>query len=175
MWLVYGVWTWFVVSTFYKWYYFGDLAAANHIVPALLLVCIVHGGALLYRKYIKKPEITIKNNETDKDIIQNSRANDSSLEDRLSEERVYAAVAEEVKSEKIRAGLMAKAVAEADGNKDREMALYIKYRVQSIKDERDVAERQARYEEKKEHFEQAAKNLAEAEKELLERQTRQNN
>ena len=161
MWLVYGAWAWLVITTLVKWSNQGDVAAANHFIPGLVIALVIHGGVLLYLKN-KRPEEQPKKQPAHQEAHMEAEP-DSSIEQRIFEESLYAVVAEEIQNNQIRDGLMAKALAEADGNKDRERSLYIKYRIQSIKDEIELAERQARYEEKREHFEQAAKNLAESE------------
>ena len=54
---------------------------------------------------------------------------------RKQEESVYEFIAEEMEKDIIRKGLMVKALAESDGNKERAEGAYIKLRFQSIKDE----------------------------------------
>jgi hypothetical protein len=62
-------------------------------------------------------------------------------EERLSEIELYDAVAEEmVNGEQVR-GLWFKAVADAEGDEEKAKPLYVKYRVQMIKDEITVSER----------------------------------
>ena len=62
---------------------------------------------------------------------------------RLMEEQLYEVVADEIKNRQIREGLMAKALAETAGNMEQAQALYIKYRVQSIIDESNLAKAEA--------------------------------
>jgi hypothetical protein len=59
---------------------------------------------------------------------------------RLSEERLYKFVLDEINIGDIRDGLWAKALAFSDGNEGKTESLYIQYRVQSIKDEFEVLE-----------------------------------
>ncbi|WP_207061777.1 hypothetical protein [Motiliproteus sp. SC1-56] len=68
------------------------------------------------------------------------KANDvHSAEQRLSEEQLYDFVAEELAQGEKRTGLWLKALENSEGIEDRAKALYIKYRVQSLKDEILVA------------------------------------
>lgn len=57
---------------------------------------------------------------------------------RLFEEYLYSLVHEEVKSDTIRPGLMAKAQAEAMGDEGKAKAIYLKLRVESMRDEASV-------------------------------------
>jgi len=57
---------------------------------------------------------------------------------RLSEESMYEYVIEEISENKIRTGLWAKAIAHSEGNEQHAKSLYIKYRVQSLKDEMEL-------------------------------------
>jgi hypothetical protein len=58
---------------------------------------------------------------------------------RLHEESLYEKVSQELKQGMRREGLWAKALADSDGVEERVKALYIKYRVQSIKDETEIS------------------------------------
>jgi hypothetical protein len=60
---------------------------------------------------------------------------------RIIDEQLYAYVYDEMESGDIRRGIWAKATADAEGAQGKVEALYIKYRVQSIKDEANVLER----------------------------------
>ena len=68
--------------------------------------------------------------------------------DRLAEEQLYQLVVDEIKRDEKREGLWAKALVEAEGDKEKTQALYIKLRVQSLKDELEYAEH-AQHEEAK--------------------------
>lgn len=57
---------------------------------------------------------------------------------RLVEEQLYGHVAQELKRGIRREGLWAKALADSDGNDEKAKALYLKYRVQSIRDESEI-------------------------------------
>ncbi len=57
---------------------------------------------------------------------------------RLTEEKIYAQVAEEIQTGILRNGLWAKAIAEAELNEEKAKAIYIKLRVQSIIDEANI-------------------------------------
>ena len=59
---------------------------------------------------------------------------------RLMEEQLYSAVADEIKNNVIREGLMAKALVEASGNEDQARRLYMQYRIQSMLDEAAIKE-----------------------------------
>jgi len=59
---------------------------------------------------------------------------------RLQEEQLYEQVIQELSQGEKRAGLWAKALADSDGSEQRAESLYIRYRVQSIKDEIDIME-----------------------------------
>ena len=54
---------------------------------------------------------------------------------RLEEEKLYEAVVQELEKGLRRDGLWAKALANSNGNEEKVKALYIQYRIQSIKDE----------------------------------------
>ncbi len=59
---------------------------------------------------------------------------------RLIDEQLYAQVATELSTDDIKIGLWTKATAEANGNESRIKSLYIKYRVQAIKDETKLSD-----------------------------------
>jgi hypothetical protein len=58
-------------------------------------------------------------------------------ESRLEEELMYKHILEEMEANIVREGLYAKALANSDGDESKAKALYMKYRVQSIKDTLD--------------------------------------
>ena len=66
---------------------------------------------------------------------------------RLLEEQLYEQVVGELYQGKKRDGLWAKAMANSDGLEEKAKSLYIKYRVQSIKDEAEITEAVAEKEE----------------------------
>jgi len=70
-------------------------------------------------------------------IFKNYKAHSSAS--RLSEELLYEQVLAEIDSGVFREGLRAKALADAGGDSKKTRALYIKYRVQSIRDEVELA------------------------------------
>lgn len=57
---------------------------------------------------------------------------------RLQEEQLYEQVIEELSKDEKRPGLWAKALADCDGSEQKAESLYIRYRVQSIKDEIEI-------------------------------------
>jgi len=59
---------------------------------------------------------------------------------RLLEEQLYEQVVQELSNGQRRDGLWAKALANSDGLEEKAKALYIRYRVQSIKDEIEIHE-----------------------------------
>jgi septal ring factor EnvC (AmiA/AmiB activator) len=59
--------------------------------------------------------------------------------DRIKEEKLYEIVADEIRTGQMRDGLWAKAVADTAGNLDQAKATYINLRVQSLKDEDEIA------------------------------------
>ena len=63
----------------------------------------------------------------------------SSPAGRLLEEQLYEQVVQEISQGQKRDGLWAKALSNSDGIEDKAKALYIKYRVQSIKDENELS------------------------------------
>lgn len=63
-----------------------------------------------------------------------------SSEPELTEESLYQDVMAELDSGDIQAGLMAKAIEDSDGDENKAEELYIKYRVQSIRDENQLPE-----------------------------------
>jgi hypothetical protein len=62
-----------------------------------------------------------------------------SAANRLLEERLYEQVVGELANGVRRDGLWAKAIALSDGSTERAKALYIQFRVQSLKDEQEIA------------------------------------
>lgn len=69
-------------------------------------------------------------------IFKNYKAHSSAS--RLSEELLYEQVLAEIDSGVFREGLRAKALANAGGDSQKTRALYIQYRVQSIRDEAEL-------------------------------------
>ena len=67
-----------------------------------------------------------------------AKAKTISAIDRLLEEQMFEAAVSEFKSGEIREGLMAKALTETEGDTKKAEALYLKLRVQSLKDEANV-------------------------------------
>ncbi len=63
----------------------------------------------------------------------------ASPESRLFEEQIYAQVVEELAQGRRRDGLWAKALADSKSQEEIAKSLYIRYRVQSIKDEIEIA------------------------------------
>jgi len=59
----------------------------------------------------------------------------TTIESRRYEEKLYEVALEEVEVGEVRKGLYAKAVAKADGNKEKANGIYLKLRVQSIIDD----------------------------------------
>lgn len=66
---------------------------------------------------------------------------------RLLEEQLYEQVVMELSQGQRRNGLWAKAIASSDGSEEKAKSLYIEYRVQSIKDEAEIAGAVAEQEE----------------------------
>jgi len=60
--------------------------------------------------------------------------------DRLSEEKLYEQVAQELKAGKKREGIWVKAMAKSGGDLNKAESMYIELRVQSIKDEYTIQE-----------------------------------
>ena len=71
----------------------------------------------------------------------------SSAAARLLEEQLYERVVVELSQGQRRDGLWAKALADSDGSEEKAKSLYIRYRVQSIKDESEIAKEVAEQEE----------------------------
>ena len=67
---------------------------------------------------------------------------------RLIERDIYQSVMEEIKSKKRHDGIWGQALAETEGNENKAKALYIKLRVESIKDEMELFKKEL---EKKTH------------------------
>lgn len=67
------------------------------------------------------------------------KAKQIAIVNRLVEEKIYEQVFREIESGLRRDGLWAKALQESRGNEQEAKALYIKFRVQSIKDEAEIA------------------------------------
>jgi len=72
------------------------------------------------------------------------KRNPQSVQDRLAEEQLYESVAQELANGVRREGLWVKAIAKSEGDSDKTKALYIQYRVQSIKDDMEMADAAAR-------------------------------
>jgi hypothetical protein len=68
--------------------------------------------------------------------------------DRLSEERLYEQVAQELKAGKKREGIWVKAMAKSGGSLNKAEALYIEFRVQAIKDDNNLASVQSKLKQK---------------------------
>lgn len=62
----------------------------------------------------------------------------------IEDEDDYAAVVEELRQRIRREGIWARAVAESDGDMSKAQARYIKYRVETLKEERRLKEEEAR-------------------------------
>ena len=76
---------------------------------------------------------------------------------RQMEEELYRVVADELKNDIIREGLMAKALVQSSGNKEQARLLYMQYRIQSIIDEvsvREAEEERAAAENKRRRLEE---------------------
>lgn len=93
--------------------------------------------------------------------------------DRLAEEQLYETVALEIKNHELREGLWAKALAEAKGDQDQAKGVYIKLRVQSLKDEFVVAGQIHQEALKEEERQKEIARLAEEEKIKREAQEKQ--
>ena len=63
------------------------------------------------------------------------KVNKNKIESRRYEERLYEVALDEVESGQVRKGLYAKALAKADGDKDKAGGVYLKFRVQSLMDD----------------------------------------
>ncbi len=90
--------------------------------------------------------------------------NNFSKEQRKKDELLYTVVTEEIERNEIHKALWTKSVADSDNNKERAQALYIKYRVQKLKDEISDQEEEQRATEKVEKtveskLRKASKNL----------------
>tara|TARA_Y100001934_G_scaffold51680_1_gene63151 strand:+ start:6928 stop:7314 length:387 start_codon:yes stop_codon:yes gene_type:complete len=62
-----------------------------------------------------------------------------SAQARMEEERFYAKVIEEYENGVVRHGLYAKAIEKSSGNPEKTKALYIQFRVRSLKDESELS------------------------------------
>lgn len=76
-------------------------------------------------------------------------AKKTAIVNRLVEEKIYEQVLREIESGLRRDGLWAKALQESRGNEQEAKALYIKFRVQSIKDEAEIAQTLSNAQEEK--------------------------
>jgi len=59
---------------------------------------------------------------------------------RLLEEQLFEQVAQELSKGEMRVGLWTQALANSNGDEEKAKAIYIQYRVQSIKDEKEILE-----------------------------------
>ena len=80
--------------------------------------------------------------------------------DRLTEERLYEVVGQEIKNDDLREGLWVKAFAEAGGDKDKAKARYIDLRIQSLKDEMHVQQELHQQELKKRDLSEKAEKAS---------------
>lgn len=78
--------------------------------------------------------------------------NFSSKEQRKVEEQLYSAVAEEIDRNEIHKALWTRALADSNNDKQKAQALYIKYRVQKLKDE--ISDQQEAQKEERKRIEQ---------------------
>jgi hypothetical protein len=83
--------------------------------------------------------------------------------DRLSEEKLYEQVAQELKAGKKREGIWVKAMAKSGGDLNKAEALYIELRVQAIKDEASLAKAQNKLKEELEENQRSARKQREME------------
>ena len=106
---------------------------------------------------------------------ENSKA--EAAAERLHEQQLYERVAEEIASGVRVTGLWLKALADAAGNETEGKALYVKYRVQAIKDEIELSEYVGRREEedRKANEKRATGQKAKAEKERAKREKEDRN
>lgn len=146
MWVVYGAWAWLVVSSLVIFNTRGDIAAANHALPGIILVLLLHGGVWLYTR--NKRSTPIQKHAAEPAVP-------------LIDDTIYDQIASEMSTGDINGGLMARAIAEADGDKDRTQAIYIKLRAAAIAKELE----QARHDD-------AEKRIEESRAELLKGMTR---
>ena len=72
------------------------------------------------------------------DILNDLKRKIKGTRGRLIERDIYQSVMEEIKSKKRHDGIWGQALAETEGNEKKANALYIKLRVQSVKDELEV-------------------------------------
>jgi hypothetical protein len=160
MWIVYGAWGWLIVSSLVIFNTRGEVVAANFALPGLFLVLLIHGGVWIYRKN-KRPR-----------IVQHLAGEPS---EPTIDDSIYEQVAAELSTNQIHAGLMARAIAEADGDKDKTQAIYIKLRVAAIVAEHTKAKPQEteRRDDIKEDFFQDAINRGEQEKQQAKNDTRE--
>lgn len=152
MWLVYGAWAWLIVSSLVILNTRGDVAAANHALPGIVLVLLIHGGVWLYKRNKRPNPIQLHAAKPATRSIDNS---------------IYDQIADEMSRGDINGGLMARAIAEADGDKDRTQAVYIKLRVAAIAKEREQARHDAADKEdnaRKAQAEEDAKAFVDAQK-----------
>tara|TARA_Y100000816_G_scaffold64335_1_gene42600 strand:- start:240 stop:683 length:444 start_codon:yes stop_codon:yes gene_type:complete len=92
----------------------------------------------------------------------------NSAKARLLEEKLYAQVVEEVAQGYRRDGLWAKAQQESDGSLDKTKSIYIKLRVQSIKDEMEIEADEISMEFHRKNFEEEDRKKAEKESKFRE-------
>lgn len=134
--IIYGLWALVVVGFLVKAGNSGVVPAANWAGFAVVFVGLVHLITYIAIKMNKSKPAVIKQNEhMQTRNTEVDSEDDNGIAQRLAEESLYAEIAEEISAGNVRAGLMAKALAESEGNQDKKHALYIRYRMQSIKDE----------------------------------------
>jgi len=121
MWIVQGAWITVIISVLVAWHFQGEIAAANKAGIGAVFLLLVH---LAYWLYTKAKGGAKKLADA---IPKKTHIDDS----------IYDQVAAELSSNQIHAGLMARAIAEADGDKDRTQAIYIKLRAAAIAAERE--------------------------------------
>lgn len=120
-WFIAGAWFMASITVVLAWAIQGDLAAANKATAWAALLIFLH---VTHWLYIKAKGGAKKLADA---IPKKTHIDDS----------IYDQVAAELSTNQIHAGLMARAIAEADGDKDRTQAIYIKLRAAAIAAERE--------------------------------------
>lgn len=144
MWIVYGVWAWAVITTWVKWLKYGEVVAANHGIMAAAVALLVTFLALIVI-WFTKPKLASPKKEAhdlNNHAISNSAFHENPYKESINDDSLYEVAYDEVSENKFRKGIMAKAIVEADGDLNKQRALYIKHRVQSLKDEIKLAKQE---------------------------------
>ncbi|MEE2002647.1 hypothetical protein QWY20_14400 [Alkalimonas sp. MEB108] len=122
--IIIGLWTAWAVMSLVVLSNQGKVAAANFSAPSFIAMLIVTGIYFSIRAITKKTKRSLSKTQQSQ---FNSGINDAQLDE------IYEQVALEMKEGRIKDGVMTRAIADSDGDKNKAEATYIKLRVQALR------------------------------------------